>query len=457
MNNDSFNNKIFYKTINKAKSNRTNRINRTNLHRLNLNNIKNIDNNTKIPKIKNEVYRCNSQPRLFSLIDIKDRFHSKAPSVPNQYKRKIYNNINKILYTKNKNINPFQIPQIEYNIKDRNSNFNNQNKSTINIDKKENEKKIKKNKSQENFKINDYKIQSALISRKERLYKPYCWDKYDLSEIKKEQRDKLMPEGYEFFEKKIMDYNQNYLDNNYIKTSANIKNNINKEKENIKNPNKYILIRKLNKLKQYQSDIFFLKQKQKEKEEIKNNKDYNKLINLNKTNERNKYNDSDIFNLKKEDQSIIEKSGERSYFRKILMKKTNQDKNNLSYNVNNESLIGWGLRDPLPSLLNYTSSKYNLLNMDMPNIGNTKESIFKESKNISIHFNPTHKKKSLCEFIDLSRVSAPNINNDYNEAYNHNPNIFKRKNDINSEYYDIYNKYNSLCDKPFQKFNPINN
>ena len=95
--------------------------------------------------------------------------------------------------------------------------------------------------------------------------------------------------------------------------------------------------------------------------------------------------------------------------------------------------------------------------MDIQNIGNTKENIFKESKNISIHFNPTHKKKSLCEFIDLSRVSAPNINNDYNEAYNHNPNIFKRKNDINSEYYDIYNKYNSLCDKPFQKFNPVIN
>ena len=454
INNNSYSNQKFYKTINKP---RTNKTNRTNICRLKLNSIKNIENNVKNQRIKNEEYRCNSQPRLFSLIDIKDRFHSKAPNVPNQYKRKIYNNINKLLYAKNNNINIFQIPQIEYNIRNTNNNFNHKNKSMVSINKKESQKKFKKNKSQENLKINDYKIQSALISRKERLYKPYCWDYHDLSEIKKDQRDKLMPEGYEFFEKNVMDYSQSYLDNNYIKTNVNINNNkiINNTIENSKNKNQYILIRKLNKLKQYQSDIFFLKQKQKEKEEIKNNKDFHKINNLNKIKDINKYNDSDIFNLKKEDNSIIEKSGERSYFRKLKNKSMNQDKNYISYNVNNESLLGWGLRDPLPSLLNYTSSKYNLLNMEIKNIGNTKENIFKESKNISIHFNPTHKKKSLCEFIDLSRVSAPNINNDYNEAFNNNPNIFKRKNDINSEYYDIYNKYNSLCDKPFQKFNPI--
>ena len=50
-------------------------------------------------------------------------------------------------------------------------------------------------------------------------------------------------------------------------------------------------------------------------------------------------------------------------------------------------------------------------------------------------------------------VSAPNINEDYNKAIKENPDIFKKKNDFSSEFYDIYGKYNSLCDKPFQRYN----
>ena len=44
-----------------------------------------------------------------------------------------------------------------------------------------------------------------------------------------------------------------------------------------------------------------------------------------------------------------------------------------------------------------------------------------------------------------------------NKALIENPNVFKKTNEISSEYFDIYNHYNSICDKPFQKFNPINN
>ena len=80
-----------------------------------------------------------------------------------------------------------------------------------------------------------------------------------------------------------------------------------------------------------------------------------------------KYRDSDIFNLRK-DKNIIEKSGEYSYFRP-------SQKNNIIYNANNETLLGWKLRKPLPSYMNYTSSKFNLFNRDMPNIGQTKEKV----------------------------------------------------------------------------------
>ena len=442
MNNNNSLNQLLYKSINKQKTNKVN-ICRLNLEMKNNNKIS--ENKINNPKIKTGEHRCNSQPRLFSLLDIQDRYRSKAPNLPNQYKRKIYNNINKLLYTKDNN-ELQSIPQIEYSNK---SNKLNKNNSMLIYDNKDKDKerKMNKNKSQENIKINDYRKQSALVSRKDRLYKPHCWDNAEISEIKKEQRDKLMPEGFEFYEKNIMDYNKIYLRNNYIKTNNNKTIDNCNIKDN-KDKNQYILIRKLNHMKQYQSDIFFNNQKEKEKES-KNLYETKKTENSN-----HKYkNSSDIFNLKKEDSSIIEKSGEKSYFRKLFAKKEN-DKN-LTYNVSNETHIGWGFRGTLPSLFNYTSTKYHLLNRDMKNIGNTRENIFNESKKISENYNPTHKQKSLCEFMDLSRVSAPNTNNDYYKALNNNKNVFKRKNDINSEYYDIYNKYNSLCDKPFQKFNPL--
>ena len=395
--------------------------------------------NIKNKKFKNIKYRCNSQPKLFSLIDIKDIYHSKGTNLPNQYKRKIYNNINKLLYSKNDDLK--KIPQIEYD--------------NININKN-NKNKIKRNKSQNNLNIDDYRIQSALISRKERLYKPYYWDNYNIKDIKKKQRDNLMPEGYEFYEKNIMNYKDTYYKNNYIQT------------------NKPVLIRKYNQYKQNESDIFFLKEKKSikngvgispiiengdsfsynkeinEKNKINNNNNNNNLnkciYNYNKYN----YNDSDIFNLRKDkDENINKKSGEYTYFRKLK----NNNENNKTYNVSNQSEIGWGLRGSLPSYVNYTSTKYNLLNRNIKNIGNTKEDIINESKKISDNYNPINKKKGLCEFMDISQVTAPKINNDYNKAINDNPNIFKRKNDISSEYYDIYNKYNNICDKPFQKFN----
>jgi hypothetical protein len=342
-----------------------------------------------------------SKPKnmLFSLNDIKYQFYSKAPCVPNQFKRKIYSKLDHFLYDKNCKQNLSQIPQIEYTNK----------KGTDLLYKK------------------ITKIKEKTQSRKERLYKPVCWDSVDMKDIKKNQRDKLMPEGYEFFEKVIVDCNNSFVKNNYVK---------------IKDPKDYVLIRKLNQLNNYKSNIFFLNNS-----EI--NKSYYKTIESEQR--RNlylKYRDSDIFNLRKE-KNIIDKSGEYSFFRQ-------NPKNNIIYNANNETLLGWKLRKPLPSYMNYTSSKFNLFNRDMPNIGQTKEKVIEEAKKFSESFNPSHKQKGLTEFIHLSRVSATNINEDYNKALKENPNIFKRKNNFSSEYYDIYNKYNSLCEKPFQKFKVFN-
>ena len=63
-----------------------------------------------------------------------------------------------------------------------------------------------------------------------------------------------------------------------------------------------------------------------------------------------------------------------------------------------------------------------------------------------------HTEKSISEFIDLSRVSAPNINEVYNKAFSKNHSIFRRTTDMFTEYYQLYKKYgNGLIDKPFQK------
>ena len=401
------------------------------------NNYHQIENNPQSPKINNKQFRSNSQPKLFSLFDIKDKYHSKATSVPNQYKRIIYKNIDKLLYNKNSNI--FQIPQIDYDLIKNNL----KNKAMMNIDTKEvKEKRLRKSKSQENIYSNtkDYRVQSAAISRKSRLYKPKCLENIEID--KNKNRDKYMPEGFEVYENSLKEFNKNYLSNNYVKKSDIINNN------NVNNSNnggnEQVLIRKLNRFKQYQSDIFFMKEKHANKEE--NKKEYNLRNNV------IKFTESDIFNLN-EKEGIIKKSGEHSYFKNL----NNNNKNNktISYNINNETLLGWKLRIPLPSLYNHSSTKYHLLNRNIKNISDTKEKIIDECKKISENYNPSHKQKSLCEFIDLCRVTAPKINNDYNKAFKENPNIFKKKNEISSEFFDIYNHYNSICDKPFQKFNPM--
>ena len=374
--------------------------------------IKKINFTPKSPKPSHFGFNTKLNPKLFSLNDIKDQFYSKAPNLPNQYKRIIYNNINNLLYNKNKRGFIFQIPQIDYGI----------NKTSTIPDNNI----LKKNKS-------DLDIDKLVLtmSRKERLFKPHFWDNAPFEEIKKSQRDKLMPKGYEFYEKNFKENNKkNFIKNNYTKI-----------KENKKNTKDSILIRKLNQIRQHKSDIFFFD----EKNNILNKKNENS-----KEKKRilyKKYLDSDIFNLR-QDKNIIEKSGEHSFLQENNIKKT-------IYNSNNETLLGWKLRRPLPSFLNYTSSQYSLFNRDMKNNGKTKENIINEVKNIDKSFNPTHKQKGLGEFIELIRVSAPNINVDYNKAITNDPNIFKKKNNFSTEFFDIYGHYNNICEKPFQKFSII--
>ena len=377
------------------------------------------------PKITNYGFTPKYPPKLFSLIDINDKYHSKAPSLPNQYKRKIYDNIYNLLYNKNNKGLIFKIPQVEYNINRI---------STFLEEKRKNH--LKKNRSMDKGNRIEY-----TMSRKERIYKPVFWDNHSIEEIKKSQRDKLKPAGYELYEKNLFDNSsKSFIKNNYININ---KMNLNDNKKNNNKKKDIILIRKLNQMKQFKSNIFF----NEKGNNTRNSELSKKIIDEKRKILYKKYFDSDIFHLRKE-KNIIEKSGEHSFFRVNDLKK-------VKYNSNNETLLGWKLRKPLPSFLNYTSSQFSLFNRDMKNNGKTKEGILNEIKKINEKFNPAHKQKGLTEFIELSRVSAPNINVDYNKAINDDPNIFKKKNNISSEFIDIYNHYNNLCDKPFKKFSII--
>ena len=199
----------------------------------------------------------------------------------------------------------------------------------------------------------------------------------------------------------------------------------------------------MNKLKAYKSNIFFSDNDENNKINL-----YKKEIASDRRREMyKKYKDSDIFNLRN-DKNIIEKSGEHSF-----LSGRSQIQDNNIYNHNSETLSCWRLRKPLPGFINHPSSQFDLFNRDMKNVSRTKENLLEEVQKLSESFNPTHKQKGLTEYIHLSRADAPNNNQDYLNAYNNNPNVFRRRNEFSSEFFDIYNKYNSLCEKPFAKFN----
>ena len=373
--------------------------------------------NKKVKRIRK--YLSNSQPKLFSLIDIDEKkTNSKGLSIPNIYKKYDENELKTIFLRKIKNKN--QKIKLE---SEKKSNKTYLNKTQIipnqnEIIEKYKIKKVKKNKNQEKkiTEINTKKYLETIASRKMRLYKPKIWDNLDET-INLQQRDLFMPKGFELYEK-------------IIKKAAynNIKNLSIEEKNLNSGKTKYIPIRHKIKKNMSESDIFHQKK----------NKDYDKLIN----NHKRDFQNSDIFNIKNNIENI-NKSGEKSFFKKY--------DNNLKYTTSRESKSEWKPKSLKPNLLNYSSINYNILNPNTHNVSKTKEEIKKECEKINNIENYTHKQKSLCEFIDLSRVFAPNCNNDFIDILKKNPKACYKKNNICSEYYDIHGHYKNLCDKPFSK------
>ena len=371
-------------------------------------------------KINIKKFQSSSQPKLFSLIDIDDKkTNSKGPTIPNTKKRYIEKELNKLLHTKKIKIKE------EINI-DSKENFKNEksylNKTQI-IPKSNdlmNKYSLSKSKSQDELKILNSEKQKyieTIASRKKRLYKPNLWDNYTDEKINKNQRDKWMPKGFELFENII---------NKAVKN--NIKN-LSIEEKNSNGKIKYIPIRYKYRQNMSESDIFHQKPKVNyDNGLMKKNKKY--------------YQNSDIFHLKNDIENI-KKSGEKSYFKEY--------DNRFKYTSARESHSEWDPKILKPNLMNHSSTQYNILNPSQKNNSKTKNEIQNECNKINPNECFTNKQKSLCEFIDLSRVSAPNVNYNYIRIMKINPRACYKRNNFCSEYYDIYGQYKNICDKPFSK------
>ena len=304
------------------------------------------------PKISSTKKRYDSQPVLFSLLDVNDRITNKrGTDLPAQFKR------------------------------------------------------AEENKPKRN-------IQTAFPStRSERLFKPYVIESNEYEKCNKVTKDVLKPKYYNIYET---------ITKNALRCKSSVS-----RKDLTLNQDE---MRK----KMYDSDIFFQRV-------IKSN------TNRPSSNYSN-FQHSDIFNLKNDSLSLS-KSGEKSFLR---------PKPQYKYTVSRESNSQWHPKHSMPTLLNYSSSERHLLNPAIKNIGNTKQDLQKKYSEVMYDYKSLcHRQKSLCEFIDLSRVSAPHLNKDYLDMYSKDNKIFKKRSEICSDYYDIYGCYKNLCDKPFQPFKVI--
>ena len=406
------------------------------------NNIFNITNNNNFNKTGYK--KSSSQPKLFSLLDINDKItNSKTTDLPEQYKRyspeqikQLYKTSYKNNFFNNTNNNNNSILNETYNIKMKknfsgdlkiNNNNNNNNKLLLNNSSPEiiSNNNNNTNNNNNNNKKYDY---SKLCSRRKRLYKPFWFEGFKPNNnLFNKNKDSNIPYGLKCIEYQIK--NGIKENNNYIKISnipkININNNNNNNNNNNTKTERLIHIQDYLREKMYKSDIFHQKSQEKNQKSTINN--------------TNKINNSDIFNIKNNN---IE---------------NNKINNELKYTSSRESKSEWKPKNLMPTLLNHSSSKFHILNQSIKNISKTKDEIINECKNKYNNVNYCNKQKSLCEYIDLTRVSSSNINIDYHKALKMNKKTFNVHNNICSQFYDIFGSYKSLCDKPFVNKNKNKN
>lgn len=147
-----------------------------------------------------------------------------------------------------------------------------------------------------------------------------------------------------------------------------------------------------------------------------------------------RYAASDIFNQNHSNPELYLRSGEKYLF------KQNQP---IPYSTTTESHSDWVPKTvSRPTLINHTSVKWNIICPSCKSLFKTKNEVKEEVKEY-------YKVNSLSEFVDRTRVSAPNLNKVFRDAMNKEKNCFALKNDVATNYGDMHHSYRELFPKSF--------
>ena len=181
-------------------------------------------------------------------------------------------------------------------------------------------------------------------------------------------------------------------------------------------------------------------------------KSRNSTINKNKSDDHNKlpnsifdfkkypsqrYVSSDVYNLTSE-QPMLNRSGEIYLFKPKL----NQDK--LSFSTSTQSIQGWIPKTSTqPTLLNHGSVKYNILSP------NYKSQAFTKPELKQLLNERYYKVGSLSQFVDLTRVSNPNLNPLYMDTISAYKTPFNQHSNVCANYSDMHHNYKGLFRKSF--------
>ena len=183
--------------------------------------------------------------------------------------------------------------------------------------------------------------------------------------------------------------------------------------------------------KNKESDPFFLKKYDFAEE--KYNKERENGLNAKKPN----YYDSDVFFSKD-----FNANKDKSYDKFIISQQ------NKFYGITNTSKSEWSPKNSKTNLLNHTSVPFSIFNANVKSFMKSKDEIMKEHNG-----SPANRQKSICEFIDLTRVFCPNPNKDYLNALQKSSSAFQRTSNICASFQNVKSEYESIIKNPFFKKN----
>ena len=376
------------------------------------------------PKIASGKYRTLfEEKKFFSILDVNEKLtNDKGPSLPVQFRRLSENEMQELFkldifekkkkiekqkYASMKNIlfNKLKISNTTKHQKEKENKKENDNKKENEISNEKANKRpktCKANRNRMNFKkFVEKKEEGKTLERtyiKRDVWKPFNYEPYE--EIVKNKK---------IFMRKLQ---ENPFYNRLPQCS------IKEIKEKVKN-----------------SDIFFLRQKNKEKTEI------DKLRFELRQKKYNIYFDSDIFNLKNDEVSI-KKIGEKFLFNNPnLIKYTSSMKSNSEWKTITNKL----------TINTCSSKKYNIITPNRKSNILTKDEIFKLKEDKNSAKNPLNKKQVISKYIDFAKNISSNVGQQYMNIYNANPNCFKKVAEFCGSYGDLFLEYKNLVDEPFYK------